>query len=289
MLDAEVDDVEGISFDLEPGHECTLPLLPVEGVVLMPGDTLPLRLRGHDNVQAIQSALRAPPPYGCLLAVVRMRQVVIGRRWLHGVGCTAELKQVKWQLDGSVAVIAKGRQRMRHTPDAAAPTCIIPDEEPLPLPPEVHYGLTYVARLGWLQLDAFALAEQAQLLFARAAPKVQPFGCDPPAPVCCQGATNNLSASAYLQAKAFQGDPLALSYWLAANMPLEDDTRQKLLECPSVSARLRQELSIMRSLAAIRCLICSVELASLQHLLSMSEAGTRGCFVNPYGDGVFQL
>ena len=44
----------------------------------------------------------------CLLQV-RMRQVVIGRRWLHGVGCTAELKQVKWQLDGSVAVIDKGQ------------------------------------------------------------------------------------------------------------------------------------------------------------------------------------
>ena len=62
---------------------------------------------------------------------------------------------------------------MRHTPGAAAPTCIIPDEEPLPLPPEVQHGLTYVPRLGWQQLDAFALAAQAQLLFARAAPKVR--------------------------------------------------------------------------------------------------------------------
>ena len=62
---------------------------------------------------------------------------------------------------------------MRHTPDAAEPTCIIPDEEPLPLPPEVQHGLTYVACLGWHQLDAFALAARAQMLFARAAPKVR--------------------------------------------------------------------------------------------------------------------
>ena len=66
---------------------------------------------------------------------------------------------------------------MRHTPDAAAPTCILPDEEPLPLPPEVHQGLTYVPRLGWHQLDAFALAAQAQLIFARAAPKVRVPQC----------------------------------------------------------------------------------------------------------------
>ena len=70
-----------------------------------------------------------------------------------------------------------GRQRMRHTPDAAAPTCIIPDEEPLPLPPEVQNGLAHVACLGWHQLDAFALAAQAQMLFARAAPKVRVLQC----------------------------------------------------------------------------------------------------------------
>ena len=35
-------------------------------------------------------------------------------------------------------------------------------------------------------------------------------------------------------------------------------------------------------LVADGCMSC-LQLASIQHLLSMSEAGTRGCFVNPYG------
>ena len=94
------------------------------------------------------------------------------------------LEVTRWAVP--VPAVPAGRPRMRHTPDAAAPTCIIPDEEPLPLPPEVHYGLTYVARLGWLQLDAFALAEQAHLLFARAAPKVGSFNA-----LCAQAAQIN--------------------------------------------------------------------------------------------------
>lgn len=39
------------------------------------------------------------------------------------------------------------------------------------------------------------------------------------------------------QVRQLQGDPLALSYWLASNLPLEDDTRQRLLEAPTVVER----------------------------------------------------
>ena len=70
-------------------------------------------LTGQEPLSTLRQALTAPAlPQGlhCVLQV-RMRQVVVGRRWLHGVGCTAELKQVKWQMDGSVAVIAKGQRR----------------------------------------------------------------------------------------------------------------------------------------------------------------------------------
>ena len=61
MLDAEVDDVEGISFDLEPGHECTLPLLPVEGELLRnPRECAPvphgLRLHARNNSVSVFGA-----------------------------------------------------------------------------------------------------------------------------------------------------------------------------------------------------------------------------------------
>ena len=42
---------------------------------------------------------------------------------------------------------------------------------------------------------------------------------------------------ALLQVRQLQADPLALSYWLASNLPLEDGTRQRLLEAPTVVER----------------------------------------------------
>ena len=45
-----------------------------------------------------------------------------------------------------------------------------------------------------------------------------------------------------VQVRQLQLDPLALSYWLASNLPLEDDTRQRLLEAPTVVERSAQQL-----------------------------------------------
>ena len=36
-----------------------------------------------------------------------------------------------------------------------------------------------------------------------------------------------------MQVPAFMGDPLALSYWLVSNLPLDDAVRQQLLEAHS--------------------------------------------------------
>lgn len=40
-----------------------------------------------------------------------------------------------------------------------------------------------------------------------------------------------------MQVRHVQADPLVLSYWLASNLPLEDGTRQRLLEAPTVVER----------------------------------------------------
>lgn len=50
----------------------------------------------------------------------------------------------------------------------------------------------------------------------------------------------------YLQVRHVQADPMALSYWLASNLPLEDDTRQRLLEAPTVVERYEPFLTVMQ-------------------------------------------
>lgn len=52
--------------------------------------------------------------------------------------------------------------------------------------------------------------------------------------------------------------PLALSFWLAANLPLDDAARQRLLEARSAAERLYDALRIMRGLQLL-CRECEAE------------------------------
>ena len=67
---AEVDDLVGGSGLLEEGQEYRLPVLPLDGLVLCPGNTLPLRLSFRSDRALVQQALEAPPPLTRLIAVV---------------------------------------------------------------------------------------------------------------------------------------------------------------------------------------------------------------------------
>lgn len=53
-----------------------------------------------------------------------------------------------------------------------------------------------------------------------------------------EGITMGLS-----QVQHVRADPLALSYWLASNLPLEDHTRQRLLEAPTVVERYKLDFA----------------------------------------------
>lgn len=79
-------------------------------MVLFPGATLPLRAsRNHRPQQVVEMALAARPPLENLILVVnRCRE-----SGLAEVGCTAEIKQMRRQQDGSIHVLAKGRQRVQ--------------------------------------------------------------------------------------------------------------------------------------------------------------------------------
>ncbi len=62
-----------------------------------------------------------------------------------------------------------------------------------------------------------------------------------------------------LQVEDFRGSPLQLSWWLAANLPVDDTARQQMLGTESVAERLHLELAALRSLTTLRCETCSTE------------------------------
>lgn len=110
----EVDDITCRRVLLDGGTLLTLPMFYLEGTVLFPGATLPLRILKPHFKAAVELAMHheeAP----CTLGVVHIRS-----RWPHEnglrfamVGTTAEIRKLRLLDDGSINIVARGCQRFR--------------------------------------------------------------------------------------------------------------------------------------------------------------------------------
>ncbi|TKW26288.1 hypothetical protein SEVIR_3G178400v4 [Setaria viridis] len=108
----EVDDTRGRVSLLDGGTVINLPMFYLQGVVLFPGATLPLRVIQSRLVVTIDKALRlADAP--CTIGVVLMRRHSNHRHYAALVGTTAEIRQLGRLDDGSLNVVARGQQRFR--------------------------------------------------------------------------------------------------------------------------------------------------------------------------------
>jgi len=109
----EVDDTRGRVSLLDGGTVVNLPMFYLQGVVLFPGATLPLRVIQSRLAVTIDKALGlvdAP----CTFCVVLMRRLPNHRHYATAsVGTTAEIRQLGRLDDGSLNVVARGQQRFR--------------------------------------------------------------------------------------------------------------------------------------------------------------------------------
>ena len=81
----------------------------------------------------------------------------------------------------------------------------------------------------------------------------------------------------------FQGDALALSYWLTRSLPLEAAWRQALLAEPSAAARLRRAVVLLEQRAPLRCVTCAAQIAKQADVVEVSDEGAGGIYVNSHG------
>ncbi|PON67854.1 PUA-like domain containing protein [Parasponia andersonii] len=98
---------------LEGGAILNLPMFYLEGVVLFPEATLPLRVIEANFIAAIERALtQVDVPF--TIGVVRAhRNRDNGRTSFSTVGTTAEIRQYRRLEDGSLNVVTRGQQRFR--------------------------------------------------------------------------------------------------------------------------------------------------------------------------------
>ncbi|GAV65519.1 LON domain-containing protein, partial [Cephalotus follicularis] len=109
----EVDDTHGRIAFLDGGTIFTLPLFYLEGVVLFPEATLPLRVIQPNFIAAVERAMTqvdAPLTIGVLHVCTNDDN---GRTRLATTGTTAEIRQYRRLEDGSLNVVTRGQQRFR--------------------------------------------------------------------------------------------------------------------------------------------------------------------------------
>ncbi|KAL2613317.1 hypothetical protein R1flu_025009 [Riccia fluitans] len=150
----EVDDISQARSFLSGGDILTLPMFYLEGIVLFPDDTLPLRVLQPRFKAAVERAMRqteAP----CTLGVIHLRPRIRGSGVpMLSVGTTAEIRQLSRLEDGSLNVVTRGRQRFRirkaWTEADGAPCAqvqIIEEDTPLHIPRDAFGSLAAVPSL----------------------------------------------------------------------------------------------------------------------------------------------
>ncbi|KAI7725231.1 hypothetical protein M8C21_005637 [Ambrosia artemisiifolia] len=109
----EVEDTHNRLAFLDGGVILHVPLFYLEGVVLFPEATLPLRVIQPNFIAAVDRALRqVEAPY--TIGVVRVfRDGDNGRIKFATTGTTAEIRQYRRLEDGSINVVTRGQQRFR--------------------------------------------------------------------------------------------------------------------------------------------------------------------------------
>jgi uncharacterized protein len=186
-----------------------LPLFPL-GSVLFPGVLLPLHIF-EDRYRQLVRHLLAAPEESRSFGVVAIREGhevgADGVRALYDVGCVARLRRVEPYEDGRFDLVTSGSARFRL--DA------------------VEDGGPY------LEADVELLGE--------------PEGADAEA----SAALVTLAFEEYLEAlgsevEELPADPGAVSYLVAAAAVLDLRVKQRLLEAPDTTTRLRTELALLR-------------------------------------------
>nr|CAD7573474.1 unnamed protein product [Timema californicum] len=260
----------------------TLALLPQPGVVLVPGQTLPLTVFYPPTVSMLRQSIATDRTFG----VVCVSRYLYSPR-LAEVGTTAEIYEFQQeQRSAGFKVKAKGRQRFKiletHRQvdgNVSARVRILPE---VVLP----HSLNEI-RLASLDRHQSCPGQKRSCFMKRNAMLTQW-----PSWVHAQFEASRLVKLVTNQLEhlkpghaglSIPTDPIDLSYWVAQNLPLSDEQRLTVLKLDSAIQRLRWELNALQKCRVLCCRDCQAKIANQKDVFSMSLEGPQGTYVNPGG------
>lgn len=306
-LGNDLEEVRGRTI-LDENSEIILPILGRVNVVLVPGQVIPLQLYVQSEVAMIRRVASENRTFG--LFNISVNQDGDGHN-LSDIGCTAEIFSMKDDMDEAsgismVRVKARGRQRLRVinakfeiTGEVTGKVRILPE-----------VSLTHV-------LDGACLASHRRLFIKpcddgemlktavdRENQILTSVDCQRkstvdrlysskftywPSWVYKMYDIEWLSEQIKLELSSWSSsplpcDPVALSFWVAHNLPVGNEIRLQLLSFDSVVQRLRFGLTLIRKTGfVLKCNMCDCKIANRQDVFSMSREGPLGAYVNPGG------
>ena len=216
-----------------------LPLFPL-GTVLVPGEVLPLHVFEPRYRQLLEDLMDLGQREGRMtFGVIAIRAgLEVGRDRLHalyGIGCVAEVLEVRQQRDGSSQVESVGRQRFRLIDlDADAGTPYLTG-----LVEFIHEPVVTVdpALMGKVRSALELYTERLTAVL-----------------------TGDLGATVVPdeRSQALREDPTVLSYLVTGTMLLHLADRQRLLASPDAGSRLRTALQLLRREITLLAVVPSV-------------------------------
>jgi len=267
-----------------------LPLLNQPGLSLVPGQLLPLNLIHPSVVDMMKNIIENTPK---IFGVVNFKSNA--QSWERAIGTTAEIFEYRAASDENVEEIgfkikARGRQRfkllstrrqadgnllgevkMLEDRDLGEPSDLVKMKCQKPSSNVTSscssfrntksYGLARSSHPPWI----FTMYSPSCLV-SRVKSELKQF------------------SSLSIPISSLSDNPAELSWWVAANIPLEDKLRAQILSINNPVQRLRLELSFLSMCQRMLiCRRCKEHLGDQQNIFSMSKEGPQGAFVNPNG------
>ena len=201
------DDAEETDVSDEPVEEI-LPLLPLKATVILPHTLVPLAAAQERSLRLIDSVMQGDR----MVAMVMQKdeeQNDAGPDDILSIGSVATIHQMMRVPDGTMRLAVQGMERMEILE--------IVEEEPF-----LKARIRRTLEIAEESVEVEALARNAHELFERAVGLVQ-----------------HLPDELLIASMNALDDPVHLSYLIASNLRMDPEERQKILEIPEISEKLK--------------------------------------------------